>query len=244
MRGIFASTAMLLIVILVLTAPLYPIPVNQEAYLTTSFTTQFEVPTITHEVQTVYSLTMPVTIAGLTGSEKAIFVSSEFRLQSNFTYDAEVTCQPCEVGKGSIFLFLQGNNKLLEYPLYYDVSGHGHGTLTVPRSGVYGIMMYCVNSCTINSVSLSTVMPHNFQVTGTVTPYSTAAMTIHWQTKAPIYSILGVFASAFILIFLALIVVLTVLGKEYSQKSRRRERQRKSTKQMRNDLTSHKGDLS
>ena len=211
LKGSLVSFAILLIAVLALTTPLYPVQVNQEAYLTSSFTTLFEAPTVTYEVQTVYSLTEPVTLTGLTGPEKAIFVSVEFELQSNFTYEAEVTCQPCEVGKGSIFLFLQGNKKLLEYPLYYDVPGHGHGTLTVPRSGIYGIMIYCINSCTISNVSLNKVVRHNFQVTRTVTPYSTATLTISWQTKLPVYSILGVLASAVILLLLALLVLLTVL---------------------------------
>jgi len=210
LRGLFASTAILFITVLILTTPLYPVPVNQEAYLTTSFTTQFEAPTVIYELQTVYNLTKPINLTGLGGPEKSIFVSSEFKLQGNSTYEVEVRCQPCDVGKGSIFLFLQGGNKLIEYPLHY-VPGHGHGTLTVIRAGVYGIMMYCINSCTISNISVSMLVPLSFQVTETVTPYSTATMNISWQAKVPLYSILGVFTSALILTFLGSVVLLTVL---------------------------------
>ena len=232
LRGIPASFAILLIALFALIAPFYPLPVNQEVYLTTSFTTQFEAPTVTYEAQTVYSMTKPVTLAGLTGPDKGIFVSVEFGLQNNFTYEADVTCQPCNVGKGSIFLFLQGNNKLLEYPVYYDVPGHGHGTLTVPRTGIYGIMIYCINSCTISNVSLSTMVPHNIQVTGTATPYSTTIMTLHWQTKVPVYSILGVSASAAILLLLTLAVMLTVLSEKGTSAVKSKRNRRKSEPKM------------
>ena len=215
MKNILVSAVILLVTILVLVTPLFPVPVSQEVVQTNSYTTQFQVPTTTYEVQTIYSLPRPVTLMGLTGPPAtAIFVSTEFKLQSNFMYEAEVTCQPCETGKGSIaflFLFPQGNNTLLEYPLRYDVPGQGHGNLTVSRSGVYGIVMYCINSCTISTLSIIVSVPYSFQLTETATTYNTVTMTEHSQTTVPIYTILGVLASGAILVLLALLVVLSIL---------------------------------
>ena len=149
---------------------------------------------------------------GLTGPPAtAIFVSTEFKLQSNSIYDVDLTCQPCEVGKGSIFLFPQGNNTLLEYPLRYDVPGQGHGTLTVSRSGTYGIVIYYINPCTISTLSITTSVPYSFQLTETVTTYNTVTMIQHSQTTVPIYTILGMLASGAILVLLALLVVLSIL---------------------------------
>ena len=212
LRSILVSTATLLVAILVLATPFYPVPVSREVVQTDSYTTEFEVSTTTYGVQTIYQLPRPVILMGLTGPPAtAIFTSTEFKLQSNSIYEANVTCQPCEVGKGSIFLFPQGNNTLLEYPLRYDVPGQGHGTLTVSRSGVYGIVMYCINSCTISTLSITTSVPYSFQLTETVATYNTATMTQHSQTTVPIYTILGVLASASILILLALLVMVSIL---------------------------------
>ena len=215
MKSIFVSAAILLVTILVLVTPFLPVPVSEESFQTNSYTTQFQATSTTSEVQTIYRLPKPVTLTGLTGPPAtAIFVSTEFKLERNFIYDAEVTCQPCDVGKGSIaflFLFPQGNNTLLEYPLHYDVPGQGHGTLTVSRSGVYGIVMYCINSCTISALSVTTSVPHSFQLTETVTTYDTATMTQRSQAMVPIYTVLGVSASAVILAFSALLVVVSIL---------------------------------
>ena len=93
-------------------------------------------------------------------------------------------------------------------------------------------MIYCINSCTISNVSLSTIVPHNIQVTGTATPYSTTTMTLHWQTKAPVYSILGMSASAAILLLLTLAVMLTILFEKgtFAMKSKRKRRRKSEPK--------------
>ena len=212
MKSILVSSVILLVTILVLITPFYPVPVSQEVVQTNSYTTQSEVPTITYEVRTIYRLPSPVTLTGLTGPpDTAIFVSTEFKMQSNSIYEADLTCEPCEVGKGSIFLFPQGNNTLLEYPLRFDAPGQAHGTLTVSRSGTYGIMIYCINSCTISTLSITTSVPYNFQLTETVTTHNTVTMTQRSQTTIPIYTILGMLASTAILVLLALLVVLSIL---------------------------------
>ena len=212
MKNILVSAVILLVTILVLVTPLFPVPVSQEVVQTNSYTTQFQVSTTTYEVQTIYSLQNPVTLKGLTGPpETAIFTSTEFKLRSDSIYEADVTCQPCEVRNGSIFLFPQGNNTLLEYPLRYDAPGQGHATLTVSRSGVYGIVMYCIKSCTISTLSITTSVPYSFQLTETVTSYNTVTMIQHSMTTVPVYTILGVLASDVILVLLALLVVLAIL---------------------------------
>ena len=93
-------------------------------------------------------------------------------------------------------------------------------------------MIYCINSCTISNISLSTMVPHNIQVTGTATPHSTTTMTLHWQTKVPVYSILGMSASAAILLFLTLAVMLTVLFEKgtFVVKSKRKRRRKSDPK--------------
>jgi hypothetical protein len=100
---------------------------------------------------------------------------------------------------------------LLEYPLRYDVPGRGHGTLTVSRSGEYGIVMYCINSCTISALSITTSVPYSFQLTETVATHNTVTMSQRSQAAVPIYTILGGSASAAILVLLALLVIVSIL---------------------------------
>ena len=201
--------------ILVLVTPFFPVSVSHEVVQTNSYVTQLQASTTTYDVRTVYSLEKVVTLKGLVGPPAtAIFVSTEFALQRNFTYDVKVTCQPCDVRNGSIAyfsLFPQGNNTLLGYPLRYDAPGQGHGTLTVSKSGVYGIVMYCVDSCTLSTLSVTISIPYGFQLTKTLTTYNTATMTQHSQTTVPIYTILGMLISAVILVFAVLLVVLSIL---------------------------------
>ena len=211
MKKVLVSVVILLVTILVLVAPFYPVPVSQVVQ-TSSYMSQFQVTATTYEVQTIYRLPRPVILMGLTGPPAtAIFTSTEFKLQSNSIYEADVTCQPCEVGKGSIFLFPQGNNTLLEYSLRYDVPGQGHGTLKVSRSGVYGIVMYCINACTISTLSITTSVPYRLQLPETVTTYTKATIMQHSEITVPVYTILGVLASAVILLLLASLVVLVIL---------------------------------
>jgi len=215
LKSILVSAAILVVTILVLVTPFFPVSVSHEVVQTNSYITQFPASTTTYEMRTVYSLEKVVTLKGLVGPPAtAIFVSTEFALQSNFTYEVKVTCQPCDVRNGSIAyfsLFPQGNNTLLGYPLRYDVPGQGHGTLTVSKSGVYGIVMYCVDLCTLSSLSVTIGIPYGFQLTKTLTTYNTVTMTQHSQTTVPIYTILGMLISAVIIVLAALLVVLSIL---------------------------------
>jgi hypothetical protein len=216
LKSILVSAAILVVTILVLVTPFFPVSVSHEVVQTNSYVTQLQASTTTYEVRTVYSLAEAVALKGLVGPPAtAIFVSTEFALQSKLTYEVKVTCQPCDVKNGSIAyfsLFPQGNNTLLGYPLRYDVPGQGHGTLTVSKSGVYGIVMYCIDSCTISTLSVTASIPYSFQLTETATTYDTVTMTQHSQTTAPIYTILGMSVSAMILVFSALLVVLSILA--------------------------------
>ncbi|MGA2791251.1 MAG: hypothetical protein ABSF00_10855 [Candidatus Bathyarchaeia archaeon] len=216
MKSVIAGSVVVLVVVLfVLVVPWYPMPTSQVVPQTQTYTTQLEVSTTSYQTQTIYSMPNPVTLTGIfVAPTTAVFTSTEFNLQNGSIYLVNLSWQPCNpCVRGTIFLSPHESNDLLNYTLYYDAFGHGHGILTVAKSGAYSILIYNSSPIpiTLSNLLITTSVAYAFQLTETVTTYNAVAITQLSQTTVPPYTILGAVASTILLALAMLLVVLSIL---------------------------------
>ncbi len=211
MKTVIASSLVLIVAAIALVLPWYPVTTSQVVPQTQSYTTQFEVPTTTSQMQTVYTLPNPVTIPGA----QSIFIgllspwiSRTFNLQAGLSVSVSVI-----LPSAGYAVFIWEN-----FPPYDRINFTMNGVLqgytaVVPKSGSYYVTISNLNTTpiTISALSVSEGVSETVQLTRTLTTYSTTSVTQYSQTTIAPYTTLGLTTSATVLILLALVLLLSIL---------------------------------
>ncbi len=224
LKAVVVSTLVLIVVILVLIAPWYPMTTSQVVLQTQSFTTQFETPTTNYQTVTVYTLSGPVKLQSVNygppepSDSCALswiycnlageFESGRFNLQAEDTYTVTVSeCQECSlaIAYGQEIAFGEENTQV-------SIHGSGQTSFVVPNSGAYLVTVgnYGEWNSTgvLNAISITGSVPQSVQVTRTLTTYSTTSVTEYSQIIVSPYTVLGVTVSATAIALLALIAIM------------------------------------
>jgi len=209
-------------VLVLLSAPWYPVVTSQNATQGITFT--YQVPTQTYQLQNIYSLPSPITLPGFfqsgSTSSQAFQDLGDVALQANSLVAVEVNqCQNCDLGISKDF----GDKATV-----YSVLGSSFsGDFLVPDSGQYKISVGNLGNAEdqVTSIAITANIPQN--IMAAQVGYSTVRVTAYSVVALAPSLIIGLLPSLTIFGVITIVVVLLVLfdrGSLVLTKRRRRRR--------------------
>jgi hypothetical protein len=226
LRGIIASSAVVIIALLSFAVPWYPV-VNQR-YVTQTFTdaytNTYQVPTQSSQGQTIFTLSSPIELQGMlqqgTTYSDVLETLGSVRLQMGTIILVQVIqCTFCYVNIKQEF----GNDADV-----FLVSGSTTGSFMAMNVGGYNITVGNTGSTEgqISFMDLIADAPQNRMQTtlDSNTQYNTVTLTQYSVNASSLYTVLGIFPTVTILTVVGLVVVLAVIMELDLIKVRRRRR--------------------
>ena len=221
-------TGLLLVVAVVaIVSPWYPLTSSQVVPSITSYATQFEIATTSYQLQTIYSLPSPVYLqpdnqqyggscppsSGYYCDSTWTFASENFTLQSGVNYTLSVIqCEECH-------LYFSGSSPYwtTSPSLFPEITGSGEISFFVPGTGIFHVVVGVSNLASspqmLTDILITARTPQKIELMQTVTAYSTTSVTQYSQTTVPFYTILGALPSAAIIGILVIAALFITLRK-------------------------------
>ena len=200
-----AVATLLIVVVLILVVPWYPVVSNQLVNQTFTYTYQNQSQTL--QTQKVYTLPSIIFLQGLFQSGATLDQVSknlgDVSLQADSLVHVQATqCQYCGVNI---------SQDIANVPTVYSSTGSGTGDFMVAKTGQYKISVLNMGYSTdqVSAISITADVPQNTMQTEF--GYNTVGVNQYSVKSVPAYAVLGTLLSLAIIVVLAIFLVLAVI---------------------------------
>ena len=237
MKGTPVSLLIFVVAALLLATPWYPVTTTQQATNTFSQTftetlaAGYQVSSISLQRQTVYTLASAITIQGTRNVlNPSSWTSNDFNLEVGSSLYVNFT------GQGVVGI-LEDFSRFASVDFTFNGKPPSQGNAIVPESGPYHVIVHNFGTSPITATSITVIEETPVIVSSGETNYFTAysmgfntvATTETGLAGVAPYSVLGLFPSATILLFIGVVLVFVILieGSIISVSAGRRRRKRR-----------------